>query len=98
MTENMYAMSVRQKQVLQFEILTNSDSAEKVNIANEVADSYTRFGIPTTVTALPYDEYIARINAKNYDIMIGEIEVSANNDLTPLVSSTIIISRSKSRP
>lgn len=76
-----------QKQVLQFEILTNSDSAEKVNIANEVADSYTRFGIPTTVTALPYDEYIARINAKNYDIMIGEIEVSANNDLTPLVSS-----------
>ena len=24
----------------------------------------------------------------NYDIMIGEIEVSANNDLTPLVSST----------
>ena len=77
-----------QKQVLQFEILTNSDSAEKVNIANEVADSYTRFGIPTTVTALPYDEYIARINAKNYDIMIGEIEVSANNDLTPLVSST----------
>ncbi len=42
-----------------------------------MADSYTRFGIPTTVTALPYDEYIARINAKNYDIMIGEIEVSA---------------------
>ena len=50
-----------------------------------MADSYTRFGIPTTVTALPYDEYIVRIT-QNYDIMIGEIAVQI--PLTLSVSST----------
>lgn len=75
------------KQVLGFEILTNSDSSEKVSIANNIATSYNEFGIPATVNALPYERYMEKINAGDYDIMIGEIEIGANLDLTPLVTS-----------
>lgn len=77
-----------EKQTLGFEILTNSDSTEKVNIANKVAECFENYGIPAAVKALPYDEYMAKISAKDYDIMIGEIEIGANLDLTPLVSSS----------
>lgn len=76
-----------EKQVLDFEILTNSDSSEKVTIAEKIAEDFEDYGIVATVVALPYEEYIARINAKNYDIMIGETEIDANLDLAPLVSS-----------
>ncbi len=83
-----YVRSVNgEKQTLEFEILTNSDSSEKVNIATKIAESFTAFGIPTKVESLPYDEYMAKLNAKDYEIMVGEIEISPNLDLTPLVSS-----------
>lgn len=75
------------RETLRFEILTNSDSAEKVNIANAVADGLNKFGISAEVNAKPYEEYMTKINAKDYDIMIGEIEIGANMDLSPLVSS-----------
>ncbi len=77
-----------ERQVLGFEILTNSDSAEKVSIANKISTSLTDFGIPSTVTALPYDQYMAKINASDYDIMIGETEIAPNLELTSLVSSS----------
>lgn len=76
-----------ERQILGFEILTNADSDEKVSIADKIADSLNRFGIPVEVSALPYNEYTERINAKDFDIMIGETELGANLDLTPLVSS-----------
>ena len=76
-----------EKQYLNFEILTNSDSTEKVKIAEEIAENFTDFGIGVTVNALPYNEYTAKITTGDYDIMIGEIEVGANLDLSPLVSS-----------
>ena len=75
------------KQVLGFDILTNADSHEKVTIANKIAEDFNDYGIGATVIALTYEEYTAKINAKDYDIMIGEIEIGANLDLTPLVSS-----------
>ena len=75
------------RQVMGFDILTNSDSNEKVSIANRISESFKNFGIPSTVTALPYEQYVAKINSHDFDIMIGEIEVGANLDLTPLVSS-----------
>lgn len=86
--EGQYVRTVNgERQILGFEILTNSDSSEKVNIANKISKSFNDFGIPATVTALPYEQYMEKIETKDYDIMIGEIEIGANLDLSPLVSS-----------
>lgn len=76
-----------ERQSLTFEILTNSDSSEKVRIAEEIAEDFKDFGIEVSVNALPYAEYTAKVSAHDYDIMIGEIEIDANLDLSPLVSS-----------
>lgn len=76
-----------ERQSLSLTILTDSDSTEKVNIANKIAASFNDFGIPTEVFALPYAQYMQKIEAKDYEIMIGEFEIGANLDLTPLTSS-----------
>ncbi len=76
------------RQTLGFEILTDGDSREKTAIAEKIAESFNAFGIPAVVETLPYEEFMARVGAGNYDIMIGEEEINPNNDLTPLVSST----------
>ncbi len=75
------------RETLSFELLTDSDSDEKVSIANTIAERFSSFGIPVTVVALPYEEYISRINNGGFDMMIGEIEIRANLDLSPLISS-----------
>ncbi|MCD8180902.1 MAG: ABC transporter substrate-binding protein [Firmicutes bacterium] len=77
-----------ERQTLTLEILTNADSAEKVSIAEKIAGDFNYFGIPTEVNALPYEEYMAKVDAKDYDLMIGEVEIGANLDLSPLVSSS----------
>ncbi len=76
-----------EKQVLELSILTDSDSVEKVSIANKIAASFNEFGIPATVTALPYAEYMQKISAGDYEMMIGETEIGANLDLSILTSS-----------
>lgn len=86
--EGRYVRTVgKEKQVLELKILTNGDSVEKKAIAERISADFNSFGIITEVVALPYDEYMAKINAKDYDIMIGEVQLDANNDLTSLVSS-----------
>lgn len=76
-----------EKQILSFAILTDSDSAEKVNIANKIAAAFNEFGIPTEVNALPYDQYMQKIEARDFEMMIGEAEIGANLDLSMLTSS-----------
>ena len=75
-----------EKQVLELSILTDSDSVEKVSIANKIAASFNEFGIPATVTALPYAEYMQKISTRDYEMMI-ETEIGANLDLSMLTSS-----------
>ena len=62
---------------------------KKVNIANEVAEQLYKIRYSDKkLLHFRMMNILQELMRKNYDIMIGEIEVSANNDLTPLVSST----------
>ncbi len=76
------------RETLRFRILTNKDSEEKVSIAKKIAEYFTRNGISVTVDTEPYEQYMALINAKNYDAFIGEVELGSNLDLSPLVTSS----------
>ncbi len=79
---------IRQKgagyEELTFEILVNSDNKEHTLVAQAVADSLMDFGISTKINALPYEYYISRVEAHNYDAFVGEILLDNNMDLTPL--------------
>lgn len=82
-----YRTSGRSRIYFEVEILVNSDSEQKVKVAEEVRTALRTAGIAASVDECSYDEYIAKINAKNYDLFIGETALSPNGDLTPLVGS-----------
>lgn len=73
---------------LDFELTCNGDDKEKTDVANKIAKDMTEFGVPVNVKALPYDQFIAKVTKGDYDMMIGEIELKPNGDLTDLISSS----------
>lgn len=77
-----------QKQTLKLRLLTNGESAEKVGVANKIAEYFEKMGIGVVVEAESYDQYVKRIDAKDFDMFIGEIELGDNMDLSPLVKSS----------
>jgi peptide/nickel transport system substrate-binding protein len=77
-----------QTQLLTLRLLTNGESSEKVGIANKIAESFEKFGINVSIEAVPYEQYVAQIEAKDFDIFIGEFEIGSNQDLSPLVKSS----------
>ena len=71
--------------MLTLELLVNGDSQEKKAIADKIAAAFGSYGITAAVTALPYDQYTARVEARQYDIFIGELEVAPTQDFTELL-------------
>lgn len=83
-----YTREVNSKrQSLSLKILTNAESEEKLGVANKISEYFQKIGVDAKVDAVSYDEYVKRINEKNFDIFIGETEMKSNLDLSPLVSS-----------
>lgn len=75
------------RQTLLFKLLVNGESAEKVGVANKIAEYFNKFGVWVTVDAVPYEQYVARVNTRDFDIFIGEMELGANLDISALVGS-----------
>lgn len=74
-------------QALSFEILVNKESAEKTGVAEKIAEYFNKLGVYAEVDAVPYETYVSRINAHQFDVFIGEYELDPNLDLTPLTAS-----------
>ena len=83
-----YVRTVRGKEEkLSFEILTEAESAERTAVAQKIAAELTDFGIPASVNELPHEQFINKITAGDYDMMVNEISLEPNGDLTELISS-----------
>lgn len=69
------------------EILVNSESEERVKIAEDLCDKLSSFGIRASVSKVDYATYQSRILAGNYDMFIGETELLANCDISDMTKS-----------
>ncbi|HIT85794.1 MAG TPA: ABC transporter substrate-binding protein [Candidatus Ornithomonoglobus intestinigallinarum] len=76
-----------QRQTLTLELLTDGDNADKKAIADKIAERMKVYGINVTVTALPYAQYTARVDARQYDLFIGEIELSPAQDISEILGA-----------
>jgi|GEM_PF-639326 len=65
-------------------ILVNRENSIKINTANAVANDLRKIGFSVNVNILKWDEYIADIEGKNYELYIGEILLPANMDFTTI--------------
>lgn len=69
---------------LTLKLLVNSDNYQKMQTASQLEEDLEKHGIEVTVEALSYNLYAARVEAHDFDMFIGETEIGANQDLTPL--------------
>ena len=68
-------------------LLVNEENSFKVSVANYLAESFTAAGVPVESKTLPWEEYIAALEAGDFDLYYGEVRLTADWDLTPLLAT-----------
>ncbi|WP_308588798.1 ABC transporter substrate-binding protein [uncultured Oscillibacter sp.] len=68
-------------------LLVNQENSFKVSVAEYLAQTLTDAGVPVAVTALPWEAYSAALVAGNFDLFYGEVKLTADWDLTALLST-----------
>ena len=64
------------------DILVNSENSSRLKIAEAIKTSMEKAGFKVTVTSVDFETYKEQINSKNYDLFVGSINISQNNDLS----------------
>lgn len=68
-------------------LLVNEENSFKVSAAQQIAATFSGFGIPMTVRILPWSEYTAALAAGEFDLYYGEVKLTADWNLSPLLGT-----------
>ena len=68
-------------------LLVNGENGFKVSVAEDLAKSFTAAGLPVETRVLPWEEYTAALAAGDFDLYYGEVRLTADWDLSPLLST-----------
>jgi len=69
------------------DFIVNIENTYKTQIAHKIADTLKRNGFNITVRELPWEDYLAALQAGNFDLYYGEIMLNADFNLSPLLLS-----------
>ena len=67
-------------------LLVNSDNAMRVSAAKEIANQLKNAGISITVIEKSYEAYLAALKSGNFQLYLGEVNITPNMDMTNLVT------------
>ncbi|MBQ6902468.1 MAG: ABC transporter substrate-binding protein [Oscillospiraceae bacterium] len=70
-------------------ILVNSDNSGKLAVCKRIAETLSRLGAPTTVRALPFDEYTSALRSGDFTLYYAEVALGADFDITRLISGSL---------
>ena len=68
-------------------LLVNEENSFKVSAAEYIAQALSDFDLHIQVEALPWEEYTAALAAGNFDLYYGEVKLTADWNLAPLVGT-----------
>lgn len=68
-------------------LLVNSENAVRVAAAKYAASCFSKAGVNVTVKSVPFTQYQNLLSQKNFDLYIGEIQMSDNMDISPLLTA-----------
>ena len=69
-------------------LLVNSESAHKRDAAAKIAAALSTSALQVTVVSVPWSEFLARLQNGNFDLYYGEYKMTADWDLTELLSGS----------
>ena len=67
-------------------MLVNEENSFKVSMARKLASDLSQYDVKIDVKALPYEDYLAALKAGDFDLYYGECKLTADWDLSPLLS------------
>lgn len=68
-------------------LLVNSENNAKVATAQYIAYQLETAGLPVTVEKLPWENFLNALSSGSFDLYLGEVLLTADFDLSPLLSS-----------
>ena len=68
-------------------LLVSGDDAFRASTARFIAEELSLLDWKITVEALPWEEYLAALEAGEFDLYFGEVRLTANWDLTDLIGT-----------
>ena len=68
-------------------LLVNSENSFKVSAAEHIANSLSAFDLNVEVQVLPWEDYTAALAAGQFDLYYGEVKLTADWDLSPLLGT-----------
>ena len=83
--EYLYSETSTEATELSLSLLVCSDSTQKTAVANKLAADLRQIGVNVTVNAKPWEEYLEALSIGNFDLYYGEVRLTADFDLTPLL-------------
>ena len=69
-------------------LLVNSDDTLRLRVARAIAQMLTEGGLPTTVKEMSGKDYTYTLQAKDFDLYLGQTRLSPNMDLSAFFSSS----------
>lgn len=77
---------------LKLELLVNNNNSYRVSAAGVIADQLTKAGIPATVVELPWEELLARLDSRKYDLAMMGCRITSIPDLSFLYDARYLTS------
>lgn len=79
----------RSKNPLTVTLLVNSNGIAKTAIAESLAQSLIELGVTVTVNSLPWSSYTTALSKGNFDLYIGEVQLTGDFTPTALLSGKL---------
>ena len=74
------------RESLSVTLLVNSENPSKVSAAHRIAESLKAANITATVETVSWDQFTARLSSGKFELYLGEVVLSADFDVTPMVA------------
>lgn len=80
---------------LSIDFIVNTENNCKLEAARAIAEQLSRLGFNITLRELPWSEFISELQSNNYDMYYGEAMLTADFDISPLISSGGLLNYSR---
>ena len=77
----------RGRSTLSLTFVVNTDNPFKLAVADYLAEQLTRMGMDVVLKGLAWDDYLTALTTGEFDLYLGEVTLTADFDLTPLLSA-----------
>lgn len=78
---------VNGRQTLSLELVVSAENQDRAAAAQHLVNGLNDLGIHATLTKLDWDAYVSALQKGDFDLYLGEVRLTADFDLTPLIAA-----------